>query len=126
MDPNGNQPVPSALTWKFGLAAGVSHCTLAVFVPTVNALGVGEYAVSTGAAATVSVAVSQASAAGQWVTLGSYPVWGSSLQIQVAPAVGAAPAGDPGPGAHGHGHIAGQGPGHNSAIAASAAMAACG
>ena len=126
MDPNGNQPVPSALTWKFGLAAGVSHCTLAVFVPTVNALGVGEYAVSTGAAATVSVAVSQAAAAGQWVTLGSYPVRGSSLQIQVAPAVGAAPTGEPGPGAHGHGHIAGQGPGHNSAIAASAAMAACG
>ena len=96
MDPNGNQPAPSALTWTFGLAAGVSHCTLAVFVPTVNALGVGEYAVSTGAAATVSVAVSQAAAAGQWVTLGSYPVRGSSLQIQVAPAVGAAPAGAPG------------------------------
>ena len=126
MDPNGNQPVPSALTWTFGLAAGVSHCTLAVFVPTVNALGVGEYAVSTGAASTVSVAVSQAAAAGRWLTLGSYPVRGSSLQIQVAPAVGAAPTGEPGPGAHGHGHIAGQGPGHNSAIAASAAMAACG
>jgi hypothetical protein len=124
MDPNGNQPVPSALTWKFGLAAGVSHCTLTVFVPTLNALGVGEYAVSTGATATVSVAVSQAAAAGQWVTLGSYPVQGSSLQIQLAPATG--PTGEPGPGAHGRSHVTGQGPGHNSAIAASAARAACG
>jgi hypothetical protein len=124
MDPNGNQPVPSSLTWKFGLAAGVSHCTLAVFVPTLNALGVGEYAVSTGATATVSVAVSQAAVAGQWVTLGSYPVRGSSLQIQLAPAPGR--TGEPGPGAHGRGHATGQSPGHNSAIAASAAQASCG
>jgi hypothetical protein len=124
MDPNGNQPVPSALTWKFGVAAGVSQCTLAVFVPTLNALGVGEYAVSTGATATASVAVSQAEVAGQWVTLGSYPVQGSSVEIQVTPAVGA--TGAPGPAAHGNGQATGQAPGHNSAIAASAARAACG
>ena len=127
MDPNGNQPVPSALTWKFGLTAGVSHCTLAVFVPTRNALGLGRYAVfagaGTAAADIASVTVSQATAAGQWVTLGSYPVRGTSLEIQVAPAAG--PAGAPGPGAHGHNHVTGQGPGQNSAIAASAAKAAC-
>jgi hypothetical protein len=128
MDPNGKQPVPSAVTWKFGLSAGVSHCTVAVFVPTRNALGVGEYAVFADGTATgpdtASVAVSQAAAAGQWVTLGSYPVRGTSLEIQVAPAPGA--PGDPGPGARGRNHGAGLGPGHNAAIAASAARAACG
>lgn len=128
MDPNGNQPVSSVLTWKFGLSAGVSHCTVAVFVPTRNALGVGEYAVFAGDTATgsdiASVAVSQAAAAGQWVTLGSYPVRGTSLEVQVAPAAGT--PGDPGPGAYGRDHDTGQGPGHNAAIAASAARAACG
>ena len=127
MDPNGNQPVPSALTWKFGLTTGVSHCTLAVFVPTRNALGVGQYAVFTDAGTAVAdialVAVSQAAVAGQWVTLGSYPVRGTSLEIQVAPAAGT--TGAPGPGAHGRNHVTGQGPGQNSAIAASAARAAC-
>jgi hypothetical protein len=122
MDPNGNQPVPSALTWKFGLAAGVSHCTLAVFVPTRNALGVGQYAVFAGAG-TATVAVSQAAAAGQWVTLGNYPVRGTALEIRVAPAAGT--AGAPGQGAHGRNHVTGQGTGQNSAIAASAARAAC-
>jgi hypothetical protein len=128
MDPTGNQPAPPALTWKFGLSAGVSYCTVAVFVPTRNALGVGEYAVFAGDTATgsdiASVAVSQAAAAGQWVTLGSYPVRGTSLEVQVAPA--AATPGDPGPGARGRNHGTGQGPGHNAAIAASAARAACG
>jgi len=127
MDPNGNQPVPSTLTWEFGLAAGVSHCTLAVFVPTRKALGVGQYAVFAGAGTTAadiaSVAINQAAAAGQWVTLGSYPVQGTSLEIQVAPAAGT--AGTPDPGAHGHKHDTGKGPGQNSAIAASAARAAC-
>ena len=123
-DPNGNQPVPSALTWKFGLTAAVSHCTLAVFVPSRNALGVGQYAVFTDAVADIAlVAVSQAAVAGQWVTLGSYPVRGTSLEIQVAPAAGT--KGAPGPGAHGRNHVTGQGPGQNSAIAASAARAAC-
>ena len=134
MDPTGTQPAPSALTWKFGLAAGVSHCTLAVFVPTRNALGVGEYAVFNGDATTAadiaSVAVSQATADGQWVTLGSYPVRGTTLEIQVAPSAGTAgvpgPGAGAGPGAHGRQPAAAQGPGHNSAIAASAAMAACG
>ena len=126
-DPNGKQPVPSTLTWKFGLTAGVSHCTLAVFVPSRNALGVGQYAVFTDAGTAVAdialVAVSQAAVAGQWVTLGSYPVRGTSLEIQVAPAAGT--KGAPGPGAHGRNHVTGQGPGQNSAIAASAARAAC-
>jgi transcriptional regulator with XRE-family HTH domain len=127
MDPNGNQPVPSTLTWEFGLTAGVSHCTLAVFVPTRKALGVGQYAVFADAGTTVadiaSVAINQAAAAGQWVTLGSYPVQGTSLEIQVAPA--ASTAGTPGPGAHGHKHDTSKGADQNSAIAASAARAAC-
>lgn len=128
MDPNGNQPVPSALIWKSGLSANVSHCTVAVFVPTRNALGVGEYAVFAGDTATssdiASVAVSQAAAVGQWVTLGSYPVRGTSLEIQVAPA--ASTPGVLGPGSQDRHRVTGQGPGHNAAIAASAARAACG
>jgi hypothetical protein len=127
MDPNGKQPVPSTLTWQFGLTAGVSHCTLAVFVPTRKALGVGQYAVFAGPGTTAAdialVAINQAAAAGQWVTLGSYPVQGTWLEIQVAPAAGT--AGTPDPGDHGHKHDKGKGHGQDSAIAASAARAAC-
>lgn len=128
MNPNGNQSITSALTWRFGLTAGVSYCTLAVFVPTRNAFGVGDYAVFADDAGTgmdlATVPVSQATAAGQWVTLGSYPVrGGASLEIEVVPA--AVAPGDPGPGAHGRHHATGLGPGHQSAIAASAARAAC-
>lgn len=127
MDPNGNQPVPSALTWTFQPVAGLSQCTLAVFVPTQNSLGVGNYAIFTGSPAApqniATVPVSQSAAAGQWITLGSYAVSGASVEIQVAPATSA--PGEPGPGAHGRNHIAGQGPGHNAAVAASAASAQC-
>jgi hypothetical protein len=127
MNPNGNQPVPSALTWTFQPVAGLSRCTLAVFVPTQNSLGVGNYAIFTGSPAApqniATVSVSQSAAGGQWITLGSYPVSGTSVEIQVAPATSA--PGEPGPGAHGRNHIVGQSPGHNAAVAASAASAQC-
>ncbi len=58
------------------------------------------------------------------MTLGSYLVRGASLQTQVEPAPDT--MGEPGPVAHGRYHVAGQNPGHNAAIAASAARAARG
>lgn len=111
MDPNGHQPVPSTFTWTFGLAAGTRRCTLSVFVPMQNSLGVGDYSVSVGPAATSQVvaatSVSQAAQAGHWITLGTFAVSGPSLEITTAPLPGAS------------------GPGHHGAIAASAASASC-
>jgi transcriptional regulator with XRE-family HTH domain len=115
MNPNGKQPASSTLTWFFTPSATATSCTVAVFVPTQNALGVADYAVSTGTANTATVTVDQSSAAGQWVTLGSYPVNGSPLNVQISPDLTTLTAAGPGPGR-----------GHNSAIAASAARAACG
>jgi hypothetical protein len=110
MDPNGHQPVPSTLTWRFR-PADAAWCTLAVFVPTINALGVSDYSVSVGppeaSRVVAAVPVSQSAEAGQWLTLGSFPVSGSSLEITTAPL----------PGASGHGH--------HGAVAASAARAVC-
>jgi hypothetical protein len=128
MNPNGNQPISSALTWKFIPALGVSQCTLAVFVPTQNALGTGNYAIfagnSAGMRSIATILVDQAASAGQWITLGRYLVSGTSLEIQLAPAIGTASG--PGQGAHGRNHVIGVAPGHNAAIAASAASARCG
>lgn len=87
------------------------QCTLAVFVPTQNAQGMSDYSVSNGSQTTgqaaAAVPVSQAAKAGQWVTLGTFPVTGSPLEITAAPIPGA------------------PGPGHHAAIAASAARARC-
>lgn len=111
MDPNRHQPAPSTLTWVLSPMPGASLCTLAVFVPTQNALGVSQYTVSDGppapGRALAVVPVSQAAEAGQWLTLGTFPVSGAPLEITAAPAPGAA------------------GPGHHGAIAASAARARC-
>jgi hypothetical protein len=111
LDPNGNQPAPSTLTWWFNPPAGARQCTLAVFVPTTNALGVSDYSVSVGPAATAQVVaivpVWQATEAGQWLTLGTFPVHGSWLEITTAPVPGA------------------PGPGHHGAVAASTARARC-
>jgi hypothetical protein len=110
MDPNGNQPVPSTLTWRFN-ASGAARCTLAVFVPTLNALGVSDYSVSVGppgaSQVVAAVPVRQSAEAGQWLTLGTFPLSGPSLEITTAP-IPAAP-----------------GPGHHGAVAASAARAVC-
>jgi hypothetical protein len=135
MNPNGNQPVSSALTWKFSPTTGVSHCTLAVFVPTRNALGTGNYAIFTGDPGPQSITtipVDQAANAGQWITLGRYPVSGTSLEIQLTPATGTpgppgppGPAGQPGPPGLGRHHVTGVAPGYHAAIAASAASAHC-
>ena len=48
MDPNGNQASPSTLTWFFYPSMQASSCRLAVFVPSQNALGVGNYQISAG------------------------------------------------------------------------------
>jgi hypothetical protein len=128
MDPNGNQATPSALTWFFDPGAGVSHCRLAVFVPTQNALGTGDYAIYNGTTTLRAVSVDQAANAGQWVRLGSYPATGTSLQIQFRPAIAALTASGPGPKGNGPGRSAPAGhlaPGHNAAVAASAASANC-
>jgi hypothetical protein len=110
MDPNGKQPAPSTLTWRFS-AAGAARCTLAVFVPTLNALGVSDYLVSVGppgaSQVVAAVPVRQSAEAGQWLTLGTFPLSGPSLEITTAP-MPAAP-----------------GPGHHGAVAASAARAVC-
>ena len=113
MNPNGNQPVSSTLTWSFAPAAKATSCTVAVFVPAQNALGVADYAISAGTANIAAVAVDQASAAGQWITLGRYQVNGSPLDVQISPDLATLTA-------------ASKGRGHNSAIAASAASATCG
>jgi hypothetical protein len=110
MDPNG-KPAPSTLTWRFSPVAGTARCTLAVFVPTQNALGVSDYWVSIGPTTTgqviATIPVSQATKVGQWLTLGTFPVSGSPPEITTAPVPGAS------------------GPGHHGAIAVSAARARC-
>jgi hypothetical protein len=84
---------------------------LAVYLPTQNAEGMSDYSVSAGPAAAGqvvgSVPVNQAAMAGQWLTLGTFPVSGSAVAITAAPVPGAS------------------GPGHHGAIAASAARAEC-
>lgn len=98
---------PSAMTWRF-MPGNSRACTLAVFIPAENALGVASYTIGAGpgSATLAALTVDQASEAGQWVTLGSFPVSGPSIQIQLSgPLVSAR--------------------GHNSAIAASAASANC-
>lgn len=115
MDPHGHQPAPSTMTWRFS-PAGAARCTLAVFVPTQNALGVSDYSVSVGpttaSRVVAAVAVRQSTAAGRWLTLGVFPASGFPLVITAAP----------GPGSSGPGS---SGPGHHGAIAASAARALC-
>jgi len=113
MNPNGNQPVSSTLTWVFAPPAKATSCTVAVYVPTQNTLGLADYAISEGLANVATVTVDQAATAGQWVTLGRYQVNGPSLSIRVSPDPTTLTA-------------SGQGGGHNEAIAASAASATCG
>jgi helix-turn-helix protein len=154
MDPNGTQASPSTLTWFFHPGPGTSACRLTVFVPTQNALGVASYEISAGGASLGSVSVDQAVSAGQWITLGSYPVAGGTLDVRLLPGTAtltAAPSGrggsgqsgdggngnsgggKGGPGATGQtGTAPGRGmptarpaPGHNAAVAASAASATC-
>jgi hypothetical protein len=130
MNPNGKQPAPSTLTWKFN-AAGATRCTIAVFVPTLNALGTSDYSVSVGPPGTsrivAAMPVSQSAAAGQWLTLGTFQVSGPSVEVTTAPMPGPPGPGAPGPGHQSAGHQGAghQGAGHHGAIAASAASALC-
>jgi hypothetical protein len=108
-DPDGH-PAPSTVTWTFSLA-GASSCTVAVFIPTRNALGLTEYSVFTGPPASgqaaAAVLISQADMAGQWLTLGTFGVTGRWLEVTATPVAGASR------------------PGHHGTIAASAASALC-
>jgi Helix-turn-helix domain len=126
MNPAGKQPSPSTLTWRFGALPGVSRCTLSVYVPTQNALGQAGYAVSTGLGDSLStVTVDQAADAGQWVVLGTFPAASSGYQIHLMPDLTELTAAGPaakGPGKPGAKPAS---PGHNSAIAASAAATTC-
>jgi hypothetical protein len=126
MNPAGKQPSPSTLTWRFGALPGVSRCTLSVYVPTQNALGQAGYAVSTGLGGSLStVTVDQAADAGHWVVLGTFPAASSGYQIQLMPDLTELTVAGPaakGPGKPGAKPAA---PGHNSAVAASAAATTC-
>ena len=107
MDPNGNQASPSTLTWFFYPSMQASSCRLAVFVPSQNALGVGNYQISAGSASLGSVSIDQAGSEGEWVPLGSYPATGSMLTVQLLPGTAtltAASGGNGGPGNSGHGN----------------------
>ncbi len=95
-------------------------------MPTENALGAGDYAVTAGAGPLGGVAVDQAASAGQWVTLGRYPAAWTGLSVQLTP--GSATLTAAGPGAAGT--AAGNGkpapPGHGGAPAAAGAVGAAG
>jgi hypothetical protein len=78
---------PSTLTWAFHPQPGASRCTLTVYVPTENALGEGDYAIATSSGTLAVVPVDQAASSGQWITLGTYPVSGPAIVIQLAPRV---------------------------------------
>lgn len=153
MDPSGNQPSPSTLTWFFQLARRASACRLDVFVPTQNALGMASYQITDGAASLGTVSVDQSASAGQWIMLGSYPVTGGMLDIKLLPGTATLIAvtsgnggdGNSGHGGNGDGNGGGKGhggsgsghatptptatpspaAGHNAAVAASAAAANC-
>jgi len=107
MDPNGNQPFPSVLTWRFVPSPGTTRCTLAVFIPTQNALGESDYSISVGTGVVDAILIRQGAEAGHWLTLGTFTAAGGALEITAAPVPGASSRG------------------HHSAIAASAASAFC-
>lgn len=126
MNPAGKQPSPSTLIWRFGAPSGASSCTLSVYVPTQNALGPAGYAVSTGSGSSLgAVTIDQAANAGQWVVLGTFLAASSGYQIQLMPQVTELTVA--GPAANGRGKSGAKPvpPGHNSAVAASAAAATC-
>jgi hypothetical protein len=126
MNQAGKQRSPSTLTWRFGAVPGVSRCTLSVYVPTQNALGQAGYAVFTGSGSNLStVTIDQAADAGNWVVLGTFPAASSGYQIQLMPEVTELTTA--GTAAKGRGKSGAKAapPGHNSAIAASAAATTC-
>ena len=125
----GGPGTANSFTWFFHPGPGASACTLAVFVPTMDANGTGDYTVYAGAVAGTgerTVPVDQATSAGQWVTLGRFPASATPLLVQLTPASpaastgAAAPAGPPGQAAKAADANPAVPPGHNSAIAASA------
>lgn len=92
-------------------------------MPTQNALGQAGYAVSTGSGSSLgTVTIDQAANAGRWVVLGTFPAVGSGYQIQLMPEVTELAAAPKGPGKSAAKPAP---PGHNSAIAASAAAINC-
>jgi hypothetical protein len=126
-----DQAAPSSLTWSFHPAPGASRCTVAVFVPTENALGEADYTVAAGTGVLGTVPVDQAASAGQWITLGRYPVAGTGLSVQLTPGTATLTAAGPGRGTAAGPATAGPGPGrgqpapgHGNGAAAAAHAAA--
>lgn len=115
MDPSGKQTASSALTWFFTPASADTHCRLAVFVPAQNAAGIAFYSISMGSTSLGTVPMDQAADTGQWITLGTYQLTGSPVQIQISPDVATLTSSG-----------GGKGKGHDASIAASAASAVCG
>ena len=125
MNPAGKQPAPSVVTWSFGAPAGAARCTLSVYVPTQNALGQAGYTVTADSGGSLgSVTVDQAASAGHWVILGTFAAV-SGYQIQMAPVTTELTAAGPAAKEPGKSAAKPAPPGHNSAIAASAAAATC-
>lgn len=104
MDPNGNQASPSTLTWFFYPSMQASSCRLAVFVPSQNALGTGNYQVSAGSASLGSVSIDQSGNQGEWVPLGRYPATGGMLTVQLLPGTATLTAATSGNGQGGNGN----------------------
>lgn len=88
VDAPGPPVNPATLTWDFQPPAGTSQCALAVYVPTKHALGEADYAISSSSGALATMVVNQATGAGEWIALGTYPVAGS-VSIQFVPQGGA-------------------------------------
>ena len=76
---------PASLTWSFHPGAGTSRCALAIYVPTQDALGVGEYTISTSSGTLATVQVDQRASSGQWITLGTYQAAGPAMTIVFMP-----------------------------------------
>jgi hypothetical protein len=76
------------------------------------------YSIDEGSTSFGSVTIDQAAVAGQWVTLGTFRVAGSAVEISLMPVASLTALDDgPGPGRPPHGH--------NTAVAASAAAMTC-
>jgi hypothetical protein len=107
------------MSWSFSRQGRVSTCTLSVFVPAQNSLGQADYTIYEGSATFGTVTIDQATVAGYWVTLGTFPASDPAVEITLMPVTPSLTALDYGPGP-------GRPPrGHNTAIAASAAAMTC-
>jgi hypothetical protein len=120
-----NLTSPASLTWSFHPAAGTSQCDLSIYVPTQNALGTGEYAISTSSGPLATVQVDQPASSGLWITLGTYQVAGPAMTITFMPRAYTLAAALTLPGWPTPGTLPLSGIDGGSPVAASAAQATC-